>query len=100
SRRRHTRSYGDWSSDVCSSDLSTVAIASRTDDFGIDRDAWHDVGGGESGWIAPSPKDSNVVFAGSYGGYLTRYDHRTKQLRAVRSEERRVGKEGRARWSR
>ena len=64
-------------------DNSTVAIASRTDDFGIDRDAWHDVGGGESGWIAPSPKDSNVVYAGSYGGYLTRYDHRTKQLRAV-----------------
>src|SRR5207248_6395853 len=24
SRRRHTRSYGDWSSDVCSSDLSKV----------------------------------------------------------------------------
>src|SRR5207248_4658606 len=23
SRRRHTRSYGDWSSDVCSSDLPT-----------------------------------------------------------------------------
>src|SRR5207248_8676262 len=23
SRRRHTRSYGDWSSDVCSSDLRT-----------------------------------------------------------------------------
>src|SRR5437867_11055430 len=23
SRRRHTRSYGDWSSDVCSSDLTT-----------------------------------------------------------------------------
>ncbi|HEX3559327.1 MAG TPA: hypothetical protein VHU19_08980 [Pyrinomonadaceae bacterium] len=64
-------------------DNSTVAIASRTEDFGIGADAWHDVGGGESGWIAPSPKDSNVVFAGSYGGYLTRYDHRTKQLRAV-----------------
>src|SRR5207248_6302564 len=27
SRRRHTRSYGDWSSDVCSSDLSTVSPA-------------------------------------------------------------------------
>lgn len=64
-------------------DNSTVGISSRTEDFGIDTDAWHDVGGGESGWIAPSPKDSNVVFAGSYGGYLTRYDHRTKQLRAV-----------------
>src|SRR5207248_5833254 len=25
SRRRHTRSYGDWSSDVCSSDLGTLA---------------------------------------------------------------------------
>src|SRR6266705_1662380 len=24
SRRRHTRSYGDWSSDVCSSDLSSI----------------------------------------------------------------------------
>src|SRR5207248_4098490 len=24
SRRRHTRSYGDWSSDVCSSDLSST----------------------------------------------------------------------------
>src|SRR5207248_7504574 len=25
SRRRHTRSYGDWSSDVCSSDLPVVS---------------------------------------------------------------------------
>jgi photosystem II stability/assembly factor-like uncharacterized protein len=64
-------------------DNSTVEIASRTEGFGIDRDAWWDVGGGESGWIAPKPTDSNVVFAGSYGGYLTRYDNRTKQLRAV-----------------
>src|SRR6266516_6452185 len=31
SRRRHTRSYGDWSSDVCSSDLSgrTVNVTRR-----------------------------------------------------------------------
>jgi photosystem II stability/assembly factor-like uncharacterized protein len=64
-------------------DNSTVSIRSRTEDFGIGTDAWHDVGGGESGWIAPKPGDSNIVFAGSYGGYLTRYDHRTKQLRAV-----------------
>src|SRR5438094_8628080 len=42
SRRRHTRSYGDWSSDVCSSDLEAdgrprrrhvrVAVGPRTDD--------------------------------------------------------------------
>src|SRR5207248_279009 len=29
SRRRHTRSYGDWSSDVCSSDLKTPLTAIR-----------------------------------------------------------------------
>ncbi|HEX5708832.1 MAG TPA: hypothetical protein VFX96_16150, partial [Pyrinomonadaceae bacterium] len=64
-------------------DNSTVKIASRTADSTIGTSDWHDVGGGESGWIAPHPRDSNVVFAGSYGGYLTRYDHRTRQLRTV-----------------
>src|SRR5207248_4975874 len=29
SRRRHTRSYGDWSSDVCSSDLGSIRKAIR-----------------------------------------------------------------------
>src|SRR5207248_7209732 len=29
SRRRHTRSYGDWSSDVCSSDLLWIALVRR-----------------------------------------------------------------------
>jgi len=64
-------------------DNSTVRIASRTTKSGIDRTDWYDVGGGESGWIAPYPKDSNIVFAGSYGGLITRYDHRTGQLRNV-----------------
>src|SRR6266516_7269996 len=31
SRRRHTRSYGDWSSDVCSSDLRPVTILAVSD---------------------------------------------------------------------
>src|SRR5207248_3951941 len=30
SRRRHTRSYGDWSSDVCSSDLICGFVATIT----------------------------------------------------------------------
>jgi photosystem II stability/assembly factor-like uncharacterized protein len=64
-------------------DNSTVRIASRTTDSGITRQDWYDVGGGESGWIAPSPKDSQIVYAGSYGGLITRYDHRTGQLRDV-----------------
>jgi hypothetical protein len=49
-------------------DNSTVRIASRNTEGGIDVRDWFDVGGGESGWIAPSPKDSNIVFAGSYDG--------------------------------
>ena len=64
-------------------DNSTMKIPSRTMGNGIDTSDWHDVGGGESGWIAPSPKDSNIVFAGSYGGLTTRYDHRTRQERNV-----------------
>src|SRR5207248_4117119 len=39
SRRRHTRSYGDWSSDVCSSDLVTRtvlgAVGQGTPDAGL-----------------------------------------------------------------
>nr|MDQ3321812.1 glycosyl hydrolase [Acidobacteriota bacterium] len=64
-------------------DNSTVRIASRSSDFAITERDWYDVGGGESGWIAPHPKNSDIVFAGSYGGYLTRYDHRTRQQKDV-----------------
>jgi photosystem II stability/assembly factor-like uncharacterized protein len=64
-------------------DNSTVRIASRTTEGGIGTSDWFDVGGGESGWVAPSPKDSLIVFAGSYDGLTTRYDHRTGQLRDV-----------------
>ncbi|MBA3806197.1 MAG: glycosyl hydrolase, partial [Acidobacteria bacterium] len=64
-------------------DNSTVKIVSRTTDSGIDRNDWYDVGGGESGWIAPYMKDTEIVFAGSYGGLITRYDHHSQQLRDV-----------------
>ena len=64
-------------------DNSTVKIASRTGDFGITDKDWYDVGGGESGWIAPHPENSDIIFAGSYDGLLTRYDHRTSQMRDV-----------------
>ena len=64
-------------------DNSTVKIASRSDDFAITDKNWYDIGGGESGWIAPLPTDSDVVFAGSYDGFLTRYNHKTGQFRDV-----------------
>lgn len=64
-------------------DNSTVKIPSRTADFAITERDWYDIGGGESGWIAPHPKNSDIIFAGSYDGLLTRYDHKSKQLRSV-----------------
>jgi photosystem II stability/assembly factor-like uncharacterized protein len=64
-------------------DNSTVAIASASAEGSIDRPDWYDVGGGESGYIAPDPTDPEIVYAGSYGGEITRYDHRTGEEQAV-----------------
>jgi photosystem II stability/assembly factor-like uncharacterized protein len=64
-------------------DNSTVAIASRTSGFGIGPADWFDVGGCESGYIAPKPGDPNIVYAGCYGGFISRWDKRTDQLRNV-----------------
>src|SRR5437867_13380955 len=36
SRRRHTRSYGDWSSDVCSSDLDELRREGRSRGGAVD----------------------------------------------------------------
>ena len=44
---------------------------------------YYAVGGGESGYIASSPADPDVYFAGSYGGLLTAFDHTTGQQRAI-----------------
>src|SRR5437879_10517451 len=64
SRRRHTRYIGDWSSDVCSSDL----LLGATYRFNSSRPHSVETGG--------------------------------RSRRSPRSEERRVGKECRSRWSR
>ena len=64
-------------------DNSSVGIPSGVTGPVIDFSDWHAVGGGESGWIAPSAKDPEVVFAGEYGGQITRYDNRTKETREI-----------------
>ncbi|MBS3819611.1 glycosyl hydrolase [bacterium] len=64
-------------------DNSTVCIPNRTSDSGIDRSDWYAVGGGESGHIAPKPGNPNIVYAGSYGGLITRYNHKTNQRQAI-----------------
>src|SRR5256885_12091076 len=87
SRRRHTRLQGDWSSDVCSSDLGEV----------LEVDAL-----GRRCGFAPWKLYSSAVGrnAGHFAPFSW-YRWRTYHLMArdLRSEERRVGKECRSRWS-
>jgi photosystem II stability/assembly factor-like uncharacterized protein len=64
-------------------DNSTVAIESRSDDGQIGREHWYEVGGGESGYIAPDPKDPEIVYANAESGDITRYDHRLNHVRDV-----------------
>jgi photosystem II stability/assembly factor-like uncharacterized protein len=66
-------------------DNSTVAIASRSDHGVIDRPDWYAVGGGESGFVVPDPTDSNIVYAGSYDGLITRFDKKTDQVQDIAS---------------
>ena len=62
-------------------DNSTVRIRSRSDGRAIAEADWEPTAGGESGWIAPDPRNPEVVYGGSYGGLLTRQDHATGQER-------------------
>jgi photosystem II stability/assembly factor-like uncharacterized protein len=64
-------------------DNTTLAIASASAEGAIDRPDWYSVGGGESGYIAPDPTDPEIVYAGSYGGDITRHDHRTGEEQAI-----------------
>ena len=64
-------------------DNSTVSVASRTMGGGITERDYYAVGGGESAHVAPHPENPNVVYAGSYSGFLTRYDHETGLRRNI-----------------
>jgi photosystem II stability/assembly factor-like uncharacterized protein len=64
-------------------DNSTITVPSRSRLAAITLADYYEVGGGESGYIAVSPDDPNIVYAGSYLGYLTRYDHRSGQVRDI-----------------
>jgi len=57
-------------------DNSTACIASTGGEL-------YQVGGGESGYIAPDPEDTDVFYAGSYGGLLTRINRRTGERRNI-----------------
>ena len=46
-------------------------------------ESFYPVGGGESGYVAADPLNANIFYAGSYGGYITQYDHSTQQQRDI-----------------
>src|SRR5256885_7190528 len=87
SRRRHTRLQGDWSSDVCSSDLPRVGDLQVPTHAEVARAlvaavvAAHHLDG--------QPRDRH--------GEVGEGEREVAHL--LRSEERRVGKECRSRWS-
>src|SRR5947207_11394372 len=80
SRRRHTRSLCDWSSDVCSSDLSRSQASVEEEDPSTE--AWLREG---------------ITFEKLDAPGLCRLEPAVA-ADLVRSEERRVGKECRSRW--
>jgi photosystem II stability/assembly factor-like uncharacterized protein len=67
----------------CMQDIGTASGPSNSLGGGIRLADWNSVGGGEAGYTAPDPNDPNIVYADEYGGYVTRYDHRTRQARCV-----------------
>src|SRR5256885_12392590 len=89
SRRRHTRLQGDWSSDVCSSDLRTGSPewweTSEPLEF-CEGSTW--TPNWQNRW---TPGSRRLVVVGSVLLQVAG--------KRMRSEERRVGKECRSRWS-
>src|SRR5207249_7988960 len=95
SRRRHTRSKRDWSSDVCSSDLFVIRAYGVAElqrmvaaHIALAREA--------AEWIQAAP-DFELVAPRSLALVNFRY-HPPGVEDPSRSEERRVGKECRSRW--
>src|SRR5207249_8739728 len=66
SRRRHTRSKRDWSSDVCSSDLNVerVLIAQHNDAIGLELAAFDEFSGGHIAAVIPNEFHWWQIFAG------------------------------------
>ena len=64
-------------------DNSTVRISHRSDGGTLGESDWEATAGGESAHLAPDPENPDIVYGGSYGGFLTRYDHANNQVRAI-----------------
>jgi len=85
----HVAATKDFPYQVCGAqqDNSTVCVQSVAGGRGGGGvgsfAALYSVGGGESGYIAPSPRDANIFYAGSQGALLTRYDRSNGMSRDI-----------------
>src|SRR2546422_7941791 len=86
-RRRHTRCSRDWSSDVCSSDLGGEKIACPKCNHGFPL---------SEGISRQTIERYAEDFERSVAAHRKKLE---AELSAERSEERRVGEEGRSRWA-
>ena len=68
---------------VAQQDNSTIRIKHRSDGNTIDEDDWEETAGGESAHIAVDPKNNDIVYGGSYGGFLTRVNHKANTVRGI-----------------
>jgi len=64
-------------------DNSAVRIYHRTPGNAITERDWESTAGGESAHLAPDPLDNNIVYGGTFKGYMTRKDHNTGQTRST-----------------
>ena len=64
-------------------DNTTIRIPHRTDRYSIAEDDWESTAGGESAHIAVDPENDDIVYGGSYDGFLTRVNHKTGTVRAI-----------------
>lgn len=64
-------------------DNSAIRIDSRASSGYITDAHWESTAGGESAHLAPDPSDDRIVYGGSYGGFLTRFNHELDMNRAI-----------------
>jgi len=68
---------------VAQQDNSTIRVKHRSDGRFITEDDWESTAGGESAHIAVDPENNDIVYGGSYGGFLTRVNHKTGSVRGI-----------------
>ncbi|MBX2827547.1 MAG: glycosyl hydrolase [Flavobacteriaceae bacterium] len=65
-------------------DNSAIAIASRTNDGGIDWKDWYSVAGGESAFIAFDPDNPETVYGGTYQGNISKWTKSSREQKSIK----------------